>query len=117
MAVLLGCLLVALALDWMVGDPPWLWRRVPHPVVVLGALVARLDRSLNRDDDRPLTRRRKGAAALGLLLAAAAGSGLVLHVLARTVPGGFVIEVVAVAVLVAQRDLADHVRAVADALA
>lgn len=117
MAVLLGCLLVALALDWMVGDPPWLWRRVPHPVVLLGALVARLDRCLNRDDDRPLTRRRKGAVALGLLLGAAAGCGLVLHLLARTVPSGFVIEIVAVAVLIAQRDLADHVRAVADALA
>jgi adenosylcobinamide-phosphate synthase len=116
LAVQLGCLLVALAVDWAVGDPPWLWRRLPHPVVLLGALVGRLDRALNRDDDSPRTRRLKGIAALEILLVVAFLAGTLLHGLARVAPFGILIEILVIAVLIAQRDLADHVRAVADAL-
>ena len=28
-----GILLVAMALDWLVGEPQALWQRAPHPVV------------------------------------------------------------------------------------
>ena len=31
-----GILLVAMALDWLVGEPETLWRRAPHPVVIFG---------------------------------------------------------------------------------
>jgi adenosylcobinamide-phosphate synthase len=117
LSVLLGCLLVALAVDWAVGDPPWLWRRLSHPVVLFGALVDRLDHALNRGDDPPRTRRLKGIAALAILILAALLAGALLHGLARIVPFGILIEILAIAVLIAQRDLADHVRAVADALA
>ncbi|MBI3514335.1 MAG: hypothetical protein HY060_09775, partial [Proteobacteria bacterium] len=41
----------AMALDWLIGDPAWLWgRRLHHPVVLLGALTAWLERWLNRVD-------------------------------------------------------------------
>ena len=35
-APLLASLLLALALDALAGDPDWLYRRLPHPVVVIG---------------------------------------------------------------------------------
>ena len=38
-------LLIALALDAVIGDPRWL----PHPVRLMGGLVALLDRALNRE--------------------------------------------------------------------
>jgi len=60
----LWMLAAALSLDAVVGDPDWLWRRVPHPVVLLGRLVARLDRDLNRDSDVPAVRRVTGVAAM-----------------------------------------------------
>ena len=36
-ATLLQALLLALALDALIGDPAWLYRRVPHPVALIGA--------------------------------------------------------------------------------
>ena len=36
-------LLIALALDWLIGDPRWL----PHPVRLMGATTAFLDARLN----------------------------------------------------------------------
>lgn len=39
---------VALALDACLGWPAWLYARIGHPVVWIGALVAALDRRLNR---------------------------------------------------------------------
>ena len=38
-------LLAALALDAAIGDPDWLWRRLPHPVVLCGRLVGSTARS------------------------------------------------------------------------
>ena len=49
-------LLAALALDWLIGDPPWLWSRVPHPVVLIGRLIGRLDAMFNREQDPDDTR-------------------------------------------------------------
>ncbi len=34
---ILVVLVAALVLDRIVGDPDWLWRRLPHPVVLFGA--------------------------------------------------------------------------------
>ena len=41
-------LLFALILDAAVGEMPLLFRRIPHPVVLIGRAVAILDRALNR---------------------------------------------------------------------
>ena len=39
----------ALAFDALIGDPDWLWRRLPHPVALIGSFIGVLDRSLNLD--------------------------------------------------------------------
>lgn len=100
-------LLVALALDAIVGDPDWLWRRAPHPVVLMGRSIARLDGALNRGSARQ--RRWAGAAAMAILCLAAGGAGVALQWLCAQHPAGLGVEALLVAVLLAQRSLYEHV--------
>ena len=37
----------AFLLDVLFGDPKWIYDRVPHPVVLIGRIIERLDQSLN----------------------------------------------------------------------
>ncbi|SMF33115.1 adenosylcobinamide-phosphate synthase [Tistlia consotensis] len=104
-------LLAALLLDALVGDPDWLWRRLPHPVVLLGRAVARLERDLNRPGAAPASARLAGVAALALLLAGAIAVGLAVEAL-----GWWPLELALAAALLAQRSLYEHVAAVAEAL-
>ncbi len=104
-------LLFALTLDGLLGDPDWVWRRAPHPVVAMGRLIGWLDRWLNRDG-LARTRRLPGVAALLMLLAIVATFGLGLHWLVAQHPLGLAAEVILVAILLAQRSLYDHVRRV-----
>ena len=48
---LLFLLAGAMVLDALLGEPDWLWRRLPHPVVLGGRAITWLDRRLNRMDD------------------------------------------------------------------
>lgn len=107
----------AMALDWLIGDPPWLWRRLPHPVVVMGRLIGALERRLNRVELGDRTRLVRGALTVAIVVGAAALAGWLVAQLAAAVELGWIAELVAVAVLLAQRDLFDHVRRVALALA
>ncbi len=106
----------ALLLDALVGDPPALWRRLPHPVVLAGRVVALLDARLNRDADPFARRKRLGVVAVALLVAAAAALGLAIQATLLAIPFGEVGIVVVAAILLAQNGLARHVLAVADAL-
>ena len=103
-----GLLIPALLLDAAFGEPAPVWSRLPHPAVLMGRAVAALDRRLNGGSHLVL----KGAAATAILVlgAALAGAAIV------AVPDYGLLEVVAAAVLLAQRSLVDHVRAVADGL-
>lgn len=96
----------AMVLDALLGEPDWLWSRVPHPAVLMGRAVGWLDKRLNAEPDR----RRKGMIAVGILALGAIVLGTVLAQL------GWVVEMLVAAVLLAQRSLVDHVQAVADAL-
>ena len=44
----LWMLAAALAVDALLGDPDFIWRKVPHPVALIGRLIDWLDRTLNR---------------------------------------------------------------------
>ncbi len=101
-------LALALVLDAIFGEPDWLWRRMPHPAVLFGRLVDWLERLLNEGANR----RAKGALAVLALVVAV---WLPAWVLSWDIFLG-VFEVLGAAVLLAQRSLADHVGAVADAL-
>lgn len=111
---ILAALFGALVLDRIVGDPPALWARLPHPVVLFGHAIAFFDRQLNRDTLAPATRRRNGVVSVVVLLALSGAVGLLLSDLFRALGvAGFVLELLVVAVFLAQKSLGDHVSAVA----
>ncbi|MCE7027461.1 adenosylcobinamide-phosphate synthase CbiB [Jiella avicenniae] len=113
----LAILLAALLLDRLVGDPPWLWRSVKHPVAVIGEAIDALDKRLNRPDFTGETRRRAGFFALGLLLLAALILGGFVSALCEAFGFlGMIVEAAIVAIFLAHKSLVDHVRAVGAAL-
>ena len=99
-------LVFAMLLDAIFGEPRFLWDRLPHPAVLMGRLVAFLDRTLNTGNDR----KSKGVLALATLCFSAAVLGSVLSQL------GWVIEIIVATILLAQKSLVDHVKAVATGL-
>ncbi|MCG8558637.1 MAG: adenosylcobinamide-phosphate synthase CbiB [Hyphomicrobiales bacterium] len=110
-------LLGALLLDALIGDPDWLWRRLPHPVALMGRFIAFLDKELNRPALVDPVRRLAGAVALAILLSVAGGIAIGTGLLLWTFPLGGAFEAIVVAVFLAGRSLYDHVSAVANALA
>ncbi len=101
-------LLLAIMLDAVLGEPAWLWSRVPHPVQLVGNCIGWLDKVLNV---APL-QKLKGFVVLGILVVTAGAIGWILSAL----PDYGVIEVIAVAVFLAHKSLVQHVLNVATAL-
>lgn len=99
-------LALALLIDAIFGEPDWVWRRLPHPAVLMGRLIGWAETHLNRGPIRRVN---------GILLVLALVGGM--WVLGRGLSFlGWLPELVLVAILMAQRSLVDHVRAVGDAL-
>ncbi len=104
----ISLIVVALLVDSALGEPRWLWSRIRHPVVWMGAMIGWLDRRLNNGKYR----RAKGLAALGIILGIVIGIGTALAAL----PDWGVLEVLGAAILIGHRSLVQHVLAVADGL-
>ncbi|WP_397399653.1 adenosylcobinamide-phosphate synthase CbiB [Phenylobacterium sp.] len=102
--------LAALVVEALAGYPDRLHRRVPHPVVGLGALIDAGERRLNRPDRSPARRRVGGIATLAGTVGVAVAAGLA----ASRLPGPG--PVLAATLGLAQKSLYDHVEAVARAL-
>ncbi|MEL6264308.1 MAG: adenosylcobinamide-phosphate synthase CbiB [Pseudomonadota bacterium] len=101
-------LALALIIDALTGEPDAVWKRIPHPVVLMGRLVTILDEGLNHGPLRTL----KGTAAVAILVAVVGAPALFLSI---SLFGGL-FEVLLAAVLLAHRSLVDHVGAVAKGL-
>ncbi|WP_455854573.1 adenosylcobinamide-phosphate synthase CbiB [Ensifer canadensis] len=111
-------LVAALLLDRVVGDPDWLWSRLPHPVVFFGKAIAVFDGALNRHESLGAGALKiRGILTIGVLLLASVLAGSILHRLFSVMaPIGYLLEAVVVAVFLAQKSLGDHVRRVAEGL-
>ena len=109
-------LLIALALDAYIGDPPLLYRIVPHPVALMGRLVAVFERRLNRRQRSERNRGARGFLMVVLLVGFAAAVGWTISRLAGAVSFGWLAELMIVMTLIAQRSLYLHVIAVARGL-
>src|SRR5271165_2655335 len=72
---------LAVAIEAGLGYPARLFSTVGHPVSWIGALIAALDRRLNREDRPFVERRAFGAAALCLVLCACAGVAFLIELL------------------------------------
>lgn len=112
----LWLLLAALLLDAIIGDPDWLWRRLPHPVVWIGKVISGFDRVLNKTGYSAGRRRLGGVLTLCTLVLGSLLLGAALHALADLVPFGETLIVVIAAVFLAQNSLYRHVAAVRDGL-
>jgi adenosylcobinamide-phosphate synthase len=115
-APLFGALLLALAFDAILGDPAWLWSRIPHPVVVVGRAIAGLEaRWLDLTAPAP-AQARLGRTASLLVIGASTLVALGLQELCAEVPLGWVLLGLVMSSLLAARGLYDHVAAVASGL-
>ena len=110
-------LLAALLIDALIGDPPILWRRLPHPVAMIGRVIFFLDTKLNRANRSPNDRKLRGAFTALLMAAAALALGIAVAQLRIEWRFGWVVELILTWTLIAQRSLFAHVRAVAIGLA
>jgi adenosylcobinamide-phosphate synthase len=104
---LAAALILAMILDALLGEPKWLWNRVPHPAILMGRAVGWADARFNRATHRRL----KGVAALAGLVLGAGLLGLALAAIPTRIA-----DILVAAFLLAQRSLADHVGAVATGL-
>lgn len=111
-----GVALLALLIEAAFGYPAWLYQRIGHPVTWIGRLITLLDRHLNRDTDRPDTRRFNGTIALVILLFCVGAPVFVMEMRLYRVPFGDVVAALFASTLIAQRSLYTHVRRVADGL-
>ena len=109
-------LLAGILIDAMIGDLPAVFRHVPHPVVLAGRAIAFFEKKLNRAQRSERARRERGIIAVAVLVGAAAGTGWGLQLACRGSLIGAVVEALAIAILLAQRSLYQHVAAVAIAL-
>ena len=110
-------LFMAIAVDAALGEMGWLFRYVPHPVVLIGRVIAGLDRRLNKPERSDSDRRLRGVLLVSVMVVLALGVGTAVAILARMVPQFWLVEVFLTATLLAQRSLFEHVHDVARALA
>ncbi|MGB3244080.1 MAG: adenosylcobinamide-phosphate synthase CbiB [Sulfitobacter sp.] len=99
-------LFAALLLDAILGEPDWLWNRLPHPAVLMGRSVGWCDNQYNTGNGR----RKNGVLTIIGLVAVAGLIGWCLSLF------GPVVEIITTAILLAQRSLIQHVHAVSDGL-
>ncbi|WP_312015272.1 adenosylcobinamide-phosphate synthase CbiB [Bradyrhizobium liaoningense] len=111
-----GAMVVAMAVDALVGWPAPLFARIGHPVTWLGRLIAAIDAAWNRASDPPALRRAAGVAGALVAIALAVAIGWMLQSVLSS--GWIQIALVGVLAwpLVALRSLYDHVAAVATPL-
>jgi len=101
--------LVALAADAVIGDPDWLWRRLAHPVAIVGRAIAALDRVLNREAWSSARRKFFGIVTILLLVIAALIVGYAIEaIIPPGVAGNIVLGLLA-SMLIAQKSLHQHV--------
>lgn len=109
----------AMLIERAIGYPAWVYARIGHPVGWIGALIAYLDRKLNQLQRSNSARRAAGVLTLVVLVLVSGGVAVALQLTLTRVfgllAGGALVAVLASSLL-AQRSLAQHVVAVADAL-
>lgn len=107
--------LIALVMDAVIGWPDMLYRRISHPVVWIGALIARMEGALNHGP--PAHRLLFGGVTVAVVVGAAFSAGFALHLMLAQLPLGWMIEGALCWPLIAARGMWDHVAAVIRPLA
>ncbi|WP_204602017.1 adenosylcobinamide-phosphate synthase CbiB [Paremcibacter congregatus] len=111
----LWTLVLVLLLDLLIGDPRWLYRHLPHPVVWMGGLLMGLERLGNRPATSDGTRRIMGGLCLIAYLGTVGAVGYALHLVFSATSHSLISGLVFVllsSIFLSSRSLIDHVRAV-----
>ena len=108
--------LAALLIDAATGDPPWLYRRVPHPVVALGKLVELAERILYAPSPRWRGTVGGAVSVVAVVGASIAAAWSIDRFLIERWTHGWVLEALIASTLLASRGLHDHAGAVAGGL-
>ena len=110
----------ALLADSIIGDPDFIWRRIPHPVVGFGKIISAFRKWGNQRTYSGLRRRINGIIAIIVMciIAALFGGGIMVigQMLLTPLWGGMtggLIELIIVTILLAGKSLEQHVKAVA----
>lgn len=113
----LTLLAAAILLDMLIGDPDWLWRRTPHPVVYFGHMIIFFEKWLNDPDLDATTQKIFGIFNCILLVGLTAVLGLSIHIFLMGFGWwGFAIEALIIAIFIAQKSMVDHVSRVHEPL-
>ncbi|MDB4079439.1 adenosylcobinamide-phosphate synthase CbiB [Amylibacter sp.] len=104
----LEILLIALILDYFIGDPDKVWTKIPHPAVLMGNSISWFDKKYNFGSARKI----KGLITIFFLSLTAYLTGALIHL----IPDYGIIELVFVTILLAHNSLIKHVRDVAKGL-
>lgn len=109
-------LIMALMVEAYVGDGGLVFRRIPHPVRLIGGTVGFLEKKLNREHRSAMDRAVRGALVVLFMVACAVVIGLGIQWLSFHHDFGWVIEFILLVTLLSARELYDRVRAVMVAL-
>jgi len=115
-AELVLVILMAMALDTLIGDPPRLYRVVPHPVAAIGRLVGALDARWNDPALGDEIRRQRGVTLAIVVTAGAFALAWLVGYALGQISWGWLLEALLASALLSFRGLYDHVRRVAAAL-
>lgn len=111
--------LLAIIIDRVIGEPKLLWKRMTHPIVLFGRLIAFFETQMNLDDLSDQKRFWNGCLVIFLLLLIVMEIGFFIYILCQNSLWsgawsylGIVIEAIIASIFLAQKSLADHVKAV-----
>lgn len=111
-----AALFIAILADAALGEPHWLYRRVAHPITLIGAVIAWADRRFNHVSDSADKRRRGGILLTLVLTSAALALGWIIQALLLQLPLGPLWLGLVMSALIAQQSLYAHVADVAKAI-
>ena len=109
-------MLFALGLDGVLGWPNKLYQRIGHPVTWIGAMIARLDKTLNRPDWHRPTRKLMGILTVLFVVLACASIGRFISLILPDGIIGIALSVLIAWPLIAARSLFKHVKDVSTPL-
>ena len=108
--------LLALAMDALIGDPNWFYRKIPHPIAAIGSMMNQLDLFLNRPQVKNPTKKILGVLFIIIALSVAGIIGWGMQTGLKLMEFGQLLEAILVSIFLAQNSLYRHVRNVAQAL-
>ena len=108
---------LAFLIDWIIGDPAWLYQRrgwsLPHPIVLIGRLAAWVEKRLNHGTAKVF----RGSIGWFLVVGPAFGVGWLIQTLCLALPFGFLPLALIASAFLAFNSLALFVGKVATGLA